>query len=211
MTAPYLIEFDKAENGIQHTPLPFPIHTTWQIEAHGTVKKLGQVLLQGHTAGMRYTHRGITCRKCFVIFRSLLRLFPNLIVALLLYKQYINCTLHWLHSLSAKMYDNLNIPVFLSVCLLYVLCSGEISVSTQKNPAARLVLQFSLTLHLSPLAELAISAPGTHASCAQVFADAFLHTLPIPVEFCQVIKDQDSEESIPQNAPLVEPAKQRKL
>lgn len=109
------------------------------------------------------------------------------------------------------MYDKLNIPVYLSVCLLYVLCSREVSVSTQVNPAAGLVLQISLTLHLSPLAELVPSVPGTHAFCAQVFADAFLHTLPTPVAFCQVIEDQDSEESIPQNAPLVGTAKSPKL
>jgi len=53
-------------NGIQHTHLHFPSHTTWHTKAQGTLKKLGQVPLQGHTACVRYMHGGITSGMSFV-------------------------------------------------------------------------------------------------------------------------------------------------
>ena len=60
------MHFDMADNKpstlnqIQCKPLRFPSRTVWQTEAEGTIKKLQQVLIQGHTVCMRHLHQGIT-------------------------------------------------------------------------------------------------------------------------------------------------------
>lgn len=65
VTAHYLMCFDTVENEsstlnqVQHKLLGLPHHIAQQIEAPGTVNKLGQVLLQGHTACVRYLHGAI--------------------------------------------------------------------------------------------------------------------------------------------------------
>lgn len=46
-------------NGIQRAQLHFPSHTTWHTKAQGTVNKLGEVPLQGHTTCMRYVHEAL--------------------------------------------------------------------------------------------------------------------------------------------------------
>jgi hypothetical protein len=67
------MRFDMVENepsilnGIQHTPLCFPSHTAWQTVDQGTVNKLGQVLLQGHTTCVRYMGGGITFETALVV------------------------------------------------------------------------------------------------------------------------------------------------
>jgi len=53
-------------NGIQHIQLHFPSYTTWHTKAQGTVNKLGQVPLQGHTACMRYMYGVVTSGTSFV-------------------------------------------------------------------------------------------------------------------------------------------------
>jgi hypothetical protein len=46
-------------NWVLCKPLCLPSHTKWQTETQGTMNKAGQVLLQHHTACLRYLHRGI--------------------------------------------------------------------------------------------------------------------------------------------------------
>jgi hypothetical protein len=65
ITACCLMPFNVAQNKssilnqTECKPLCKPGLTAWQTEAKGTMNKLGQILLQVHTAWARYLHGGI--------------------------------------------------------------------------------------------------------------------------------------------------------